>query len=375
MTDEHLRTPLYDLHLKHGAKMVPFAGYEMPVQYPLGVMKEHHHTRQKAGLFDASHMGQVVLRGKSYAQVAEAFENLIPMDVINLKEGRQRYGFLTNTDGGITDDIMFANCGDHVFLVVNAACVDTDLAYLRKNISANIHVKHLKNRSLLALQGPMAESVLAEHYPAICDMAFMDVNTIPLAGAECWVSRSGYTGEDGFEISVSNSHAITLAESLLAHPEVEAAGLGCRDSLRLEAGLCLHGNDINEQTTPLEANLLWAISPDRRADGKRAGNFPGDARILEEMRSPPIQSRVGLRPDGKIPVRPPGALFTETGVESGRVTSGSFGPSVGGPIAMGYVNRAFSAHGTRHHTTVRGKTITLTVVKLPFVAHNYYRRP
>jgi aminomethyltransferase len=371
MTDEHLRTPLYDLHLKQGAKMVPFAGYEMPVQYPMGVMKEHLHTRQKAGLFDVSHMGQVVLRGKSYQQVAVELEALIPMDVINLNEGRQRYGFLTNEDGGIRDDIMFANRGDHIFLVVNAACVEADLAYLREKISPKINVKHIKNRSLLALQGPMAERVLAEHYPAICNMKFMDVETIPLASAECWVSRSGYTGEDGFEISVPETVAVGLAKALIAHKDVELIGLGARDSLRLEAGLCLYGHDIDVTTSPIEASLNWAIQNRRKAQG----GFPGEDQILYDLANGPSQKRVGLQPIGRAPMREGSKLFqTEESVEEiGMITSGGFGPTVGAPVSMGYVSSEFAQPGTTIFGEVRGKRLPVKTAELPFTGPNFKR--
>ncbi|MDG1936958.1 MAG: glycine cleavage system aminomethyltransferase GcvT [Paracoccaceae bacterium] len=371
MTDEHLRTSFYDLHLRQGAKMVHFAGYEMPVQYPLGVMKEHLHTRQKAGLFDVSHMGQLVLRGKSYEQVAAELETLIPMDVINLKEGRQRYGFLTNENGGIRDDIMFANRGDHIFLVVNAACVEADLAYLRKNISPEINVKHLKNRSLLALQGPMAERVLAEHYPAICDMTFMDVETIPLAGSECWVSRSGYTGEDGFEISVPETVAVDLANTLVMHDNVELIGLGARDSLRLEAGLCLYGHDIDVHTSPIEAGLSWAIQHRR----KDHGGFPGADRILRDLANGQSQKRVGLQPVGKAPMREGSELFqTEGSLEKiGMITSGGFGPTVGAPVSMGYVSSEFAQPGTTIFGEVRGKRLPVKTAELPFTGPNFKR--
>jgi aminomethyltransferase len=371
MTDEHLRTSFYDLHLRQGAKMIHFAGYEMPVQYSLGIMKEHLYTRQKAGLFDVSHMGQVVLRGKSYEQVAVELETLIPMDVINLKEGRQRYGFLTNENGGIRDDIMFANRGDHIFLVVNAACVEADLAYLRKNISPEINVKHLKNRSLLALQGPMAERVLAEHYPAICDMKFMDVETIPLAGSECWVSRSGYTGEDGFEISVPDTVAIDLANTLATHDDVELIGLGARDSLRLEAGLCLYGHDIDVHTSPIEAGLSWAIQRRR----KDQGGFPGADRILRDLANGPSQKRVGLQPVGKAPMREGSQLFqTEGSVEKiGMITSGGFGPTVGAPVSMGYVSSEFAQPGTTIFGEVRGKRLPVKTAELPFTGPNFKR--
>jgi aminomethyltransferase len=334
-------------------------------------MKEHLHTRQKAGLFDVSHMGQVVLRGKNYVQVATELETLIPMDVINLKEGRQRYGFLTNDSGGIRDDIMFANRGDHIFLVVNAACVETDVAYLREKISPEINVKHLKNRSLLALQGPMAERVLAEHYPAICNMAFMDVETIPLAGAECWVSRSGYTGEDGFEISVPKTIAIDLAKLLVQHEEVELIGLGARDSLRLEAGLCLYGHDIDVHTSPIEAGLSWAIQRRR----KDQGGFPGADRILRDLAERPPKKRVGLQPVGRAPMREGSKLFhTEDSVEEiGMITSGGFGPTVGAPVSMGYVSSEFAQPNTTIFGEVRGKRLPVKTVKLPFTGPNFKR--
>lgn len=371
MIDEHLRTPFYDLHLKKGAKMVPFGGYDMPVQYPLGVMKEHLHTRQKAGLFDVSHMGQLVLRGKNYEQVAAELEALIPMDVINLKEGRQRYGFLTNENGGIRDDIIFANRGDHIFMVVNAACVGADLAYFREKISPEISVKHLQNRSLLALQGPMAEDVLAEHYPAICNMKFMDLETIPLAGAECWVSRSGYTGEDGFEISTPKTVAVDLANLLVEHEDVELIGLGARDSLRLEAGLCLYGNDIDVRTSPIEAGLEWAIQRRRRDKG----GFPGANRILRDLADGPAKKRVGLQPIGRAPMREGSKLFeTEDSIEEiGMITSGGFGPTVRAPISMGYVSSRFAQPDTMIFGEVRGKRLPVKTAKLPFIGPNFKR--
>ncbi|MAT88013.1 MAG: glycine cleavage system protein T [Aestuariivita sp.] len=371
MTDDHLRTPLYDLHLTHGAKMVPFAGYEMPVQYHLGIMKEHIHTRHKAGLFDVSHMGQVVLRGKNYEQVAKELEALIPMDVINLKVGRQRYGFLTNDTGGIRDDLMFANREDHVFLVVNAACVEADLMYLRKKISPEINVKHLRNRCLLALQGPTAESVLAEHYPAICDMTFMDVKTIPLAGSECWVSRSGYTGEDGFEISVPETVALELAKLLVAHEDVEFIGLGARDSLRLEAGLCLYGHDLDMHTSPIEAGLGWAIQQRRKAEG----GFPGADRIISDFSEGPSKRRVGLQPLGRAPMREGRKLFQteDSNEEIGIITSGGFGPTIGAPVSMGYVSSEFADPDTTIFAEVRGKRLPVKTLKLPFTGPNFKR--
>ena len=371
MTDANLRTPLYDLHVEHGAKIIPFSGYEMPVQYNLGVMKEHIHTRKKAGLFDVSHMGQVMLRGKSYEQAAKELESLIPMDVINLKQGRQKYGFLTNETGGIRDDLIFANRGDHILLVVNAACIETDLLYLREKISPEINVKYLKNRCLLALQGPMAESVLAVHYPAIYDMAFMDVETIPLAGSECWVSRSGYTGEDGFEISVPKTVAVKLARLLVSNEDVEFIGLGARDSLRLEAGLCLYGHDIDMYTSPIEAGLSWAIQKRRKTEG----GFPGVDRILSDLSNGPPIKRVGLQPLGKAPMRGGVKLFqTEKSIEEiGRITSGGFGPTIGAPVSMGYVSSEFSNPDTILFAEIRGKRLPAKTLKLPFTGPNFKR--
>ena len=371
MTNDLVRTPLFELHLKHGAKMVPFAGFEMPVQYSLGVLKEHLHTREKAGLFDVSHMGQVILRAKSYEQVAGEFEKLIPMDVAGLKEGRQRYGFFTNDAGGIEDDIMFANRGDHIFVVVNAACIEQDVAHMRAQLSEDIQVKLLTNRALLALQGPKAEDVLAEHHPAVRDMAFMDVETLPIGGAECWVSRSGYTGEDGFEISVPKAAVVDLANSLLAHDDVEFIGLGARDSLRLEAGLCLYGHDIDQHTSPIEAGLTWAIQSRRRT----GGGFPGAERVQEEIASGPAKRRVGILPEGRAPVREGCAIFaSETATDPvGTITSGGFGPTVSAPVSMGYVQTAYSANDTVLFAEVRGKRLPVKVAKLPFTGPNFKR--
>ena len=282
-----LRTPLHALHEKKGAKMVPFAGYDMPVQYSLGVLKEHLHTRAHAGLFDVSHMGQVVLRGYNYHTVARALETLVPVNILDLPQDRQRYGFFTTPEGGISDDLMLANRGDHIFMVVNAGCKIDDIAYLKRQLEPEITVEEITNRALLALQGPAAEVVLAGHHPMVAGMSFMDVKTVPLAGAECWVSRSGYTGEDGYEISVPVAVAEDLAQALLQHPEVEPIGLGARDSLRLEAGLCLYGHDIDTASSPVEAGLAWAIQKSRRAQGDRAGGFPGAERILNQLQQGP----------------------------------------------------------------------------------------
>ncbi|ASP19830.1 glycine cleavage system aminomethyltransferase T [Antarctobacter heliothermus] len=366
-------TVLNDLHHAQGAKMVGFAGYEMPVQYKLGVLKEHLHTRASAGLFDVSHMGQVILRGPD---VAKALESLVPVDVVGLAEGRQRYALFTNDAGGIEDDLMIANRGDHLFLVVNAACKHADVARMRAALEPQgITVKMLENRALVALQGPAAEDVLAEHCPDVREMKFMDVATLPIAGAECWISRSGYTGEDGFEISVPNAAAMDLAKSLLGDARVEAIGLGARDSLRLEAGLCLYGQDLDTDTTPIAAGLGWAISKARRTDGARAGGFPGDTRILSEMAEGTALKRVGLRPEGRAPLRAGVVLFDaeEGGSEMGTVTSGGFGPSVEGPVSMGYVPRAQASEGTTLWAELRGKRVPVRVAKLPFVPAGFKR--
>ncbi|WP_085792452.1 glycine cleavage system aminomethyltransferase GcvT [Roseivivax jejudonensis] len=369
------RTPLHALHLELGAKMVPFAGYEMPVQYPSGVKTEHLHTRSRAGLFDVSHMGQVVLRDRG-ADPAEALERLVPADIRGLGEGRQRYAVFTNEEGGIEDDLMVANRGDHLFLVVNAACKEADVARLRAALEPQVSVKALDNRALLALQGPAAEAVLADLAPEVRDMRFMDVATVALDGAEAWVSRSGYTGEDGFEISVPEAAAEGLARRLLAHDDVAPIGLGARDSLRLEAGLCLYGHDLDPATSPVEAALSWSIGKARRANGARAGGFPGDARILRELSEAAPRMRVGLKPEGRAPMREGVELFAaeEDGATAvGHITSGGFGPSVEGPVAMGYVPAAMAAPGTRLWGALRGKRLPLEVVRLPFVPPGFKR--
>ncbi len=363
------RTGLYDLHVELGAKMVPFAGYEMPVQYPLGVMKEHLWTREHAGLFDVSHMGQVILRGDN---VAPSFERIVPMSVQGLKEGRQRYGLFTNDEGGIRDDLMFANRGDHLFVVVNAACRDADIAYMRESLDG-IEVEEITDRALIALQGPSAETALQKH-ANVAEMNFMDVTVLPSAFGELWVSRSGYTGEDGFEISVANDQAEAFVRSLLDDSEVEAIGLGARDSLRLEAGLCLYGSDIDTTTTPIEADLKWAIQKVRR-EGDRKGGFPGADRILEEFENGSARLRVGLRPEGRAPMRAHTPLFAaETGGDPiGEVTSGAFGPSIEAPMSMGYVPANLAAEGTTIWGEVRGKRLPAKVVSLPFRPTTYKR--
>ncbi|PRY74435.1 aminomethyltransferase [Marivita geojedonensis] len=369
------RTPLYDLHVSLGAKMVPFAGYEMPVQYGLGVMKEHLHCRAAAGLFDVSHMGQVILRSEDPEVAKAALETLIPQDVLGLAENRQRYGFFTNDAGGIEDDLMFANRGDHLFFVVNAACKDADVARMRAALEPDVTVKLLENRALLALQGPKAEAVLAEHHPMVAEMRFMDVATVPIAGAECWVSRSGYTGEDGYEISVPVASATDLAKALLAHEDVEAIGLGARDSLRLEAGLCLYGHDIDATTSPVEGGLTWGMQKVRRAGGDRAGGFPGADRIMRELTEGVSRKRVGLSPEGRAPMREGTPLFASADGDTqiGTVTSGGFGPTVGAPVAMGYVDAAHAENGTALFGEVRGKRLPVSVAKLPFVAAGFKR--
>ena len=372
MGDALNRTPLYDLHVALGAKMVPFAGYEMPVQYALGVMKEHLHTRAAAGLFDVSHMGQVILRGASYEADALALEALVPVNVAGLGEGRQRYGFFTNDAGGIEDDLMFANRGDHIFVVVNAACKDADIARMKAALEPGVKVEVIENRALIALQGPEAEAALATLNPAVADMKFMDVATHELVGAECWISRSGYTGEDGYEISVPVAQAEALAKALLDHPDVEAIGLGARDSLRLEGGLCLYGHDIGAETSPVEGALTWAIQKIRRRGGAREGGFPGAERILDELENGAARRRVGLLPEGRAPMRAGTEVFAGD-AKVGHVTSGGFGPSLERPISMGYVATEHATTGTALEAEVRGKRLPVIVADLPFRASTYKR--
>jgi len=372
-----LQTPLHDLHIALGARMVPFAGYDMPVQYPAGVLKEHLHTRASAGLFDVSHMGQVLLKPLSgkLEDAALALEGLVPVDILGLKEGRQRYGFFTDANGGILDDLMIANRGDHLFVVVNAACKQADTAHMQAHLSSVCTVELLNDRALLALQGPKAETVLASVNPAVAAMRFMDITDVTLLGAACIVSRSGYSGEDGFEISVPADKAEALAKALLDHPDCEAIGLGARDSLRLEAGLCLYGNDIDTSTSPVEGAIEWGIQKVRRAGGEREGGFPGAARILAELANGPARRRVGLKPEGKAPVRAHAKLFAdaEGSQEIGEVTSGGFGPTVEGPVAMGYLPTSHSAPGTQVFAEVRGKYLAMTVAAMPFITPTYKR--
>lgn len=369
------RTPLYAFHQELGAKMVPFAGYEMPVQYEMGVMKEHLHTRARAGLFDVSHMGQVQVSGPSWEAVALAFEALVPMDVLGLADGRQRYGFFTNDAGGIEDDLMFARGGDDLMVVVNAACKEADLALMRAGLPDEIAITELADRALIALQGPIAGAVVETLDPAAAEMRFMDVRDLTLAGHAVWASRSGYTGEDGFEISVAADEAVPLARRLFNDAEVSAIGLGARDSLRLEAGLCLHGQDISATTDPVSAGLTWGIQKARRPGGARAGGFPGAEVVFEALERGPARRRVGLRPLGRAPMRAGVVLYpSQDSSESlGEVTSGGFGPSVEAPVAMGYVDSTSAAAGTSLWGEVRGKRHAVEVASLPFVAPQFKR--
>ena len=370
------KTALHALHLALGARMVPFAGYDMPVQYPAGVLKEHLQTRSTAGLFDVSHMGQIIIRARSgtYEDAALALETLVPVDILGLKQGRQRYGFFTDDNGGILDDLMIANRGDHLFVIVNAGCKDADLAHLQKHIGDRCEIKML-DRALVALQGPRAEAALSELWPGLAQMKFMDVRDVSLHDVACLVSRSGYSGEDGFEISIPADKAETVVKWLLDHPDVQPIGLGARDSLRLEAGLCLYGNDIDTTTSPVEAGLEWAIQKVRRNGGARAGGFPGAARILAELDHGAPRRRVGLKPEGKAPVRGHAKLYAdaEGKTEIGEVTSGGFGPSADGPVAMGYVPSTNASPGTQIFAEVRGKFLPLNVTALPFVTPTYKR--
>lgn len=365
-----LRTPLYDLHVSLGARMVPFAGYAMPVQYPSGIIKEHTHTRTQAGLFDVSHMGQVRLTGPD---AAAALETLVPVDIIDLPAGTQRYALFTNESGGVMDDLMVANAGDSLFVVVNAACKEQDIAHMQKHLAGRCKIEVLEDRALLALQGPAAGAVMARLAPETAKMIFMATATVTLAGAQCYISRSGYTGEDGFEISVPADKAEALARELLSHPEVAAIGLGARDSLRLEAGLCLYGHDLDVNTSPVESSLLWALSKPRRADGARPGGYPGADVVLVHVAGGVARKRVGLRPNTRVPVREGTELVDASGRKVGIVTSGGFGPTLEAPVAMGYVDTALAKPGTALSAMVRGKPVPVEVASTPFVPQRYFR--
>ena len=371
------RTPLHALHVARGGKMVPFAGYEMPVQYAAGVLREHLHTRQSAGLFDVSHMGQIALSPKSgrIEDAALALERLVPQDIVAVAPGRQRYAQFTNDAGGMLDDLMVANFGSHLFLVVNAACKAEDEAHLRANLSDTCIIEVLADRALIALQGPKAESVLAKFCADAPAMRFMDAGRRRVDGIDCFVSRSGYTGEDGFEISIPAEQAERLAGALLGNSDVLPVGLGARDSLRLEAGLCLYGHDIDTSTTPVEGALEWSIQKSRRHGGARAGGFPGADLILAQLTSGAPRRRVGLRPEGRAPVREGASLFPdETSSDRiGTVTSGGFGPSLNAPVAMGYLPSAQAAAGGTVFAELRGQRLPLLTAPMPFVPNTYKR--
>jgi aminomethyltransferase len=372
-----LKTPLHALHLKCGGKMVPFAGYDMPVQYAAGVLKEHLHTRANAGLFDVSHMGQIALRPISgkVEDAALALEQLVPQDILAVAPSRQRYAQFTNAAGGLLDDLMVANFGDHLFLVVNAACKTEDEAHLRKHLSDVCAIDVLADRALIALQGPKAAAVLAKFCPEAPAMKFMDAGPHKVDGIACFVSRSGYTGEDGFEISIPAAQAEALVTKLLGDADVLPIGLGARDSLRLEAGLCLYGHDIDTSTSPIEAALEWSVQKSRRTGGARAGGFPGADAILSQFDKGAARRRVGLRPEGRAPVREGAPLFADaTAAEQiGTVTSGGFGPSLNAPLAMGYLPTAQAANGGTVFAEVRGQRLPLRVSPMPFVPHSYKR--
>jgi aminomethyltransferase len=371
------RTPLYALHLELGGKMVPFAGYDMPVQYASGVLREHLHTRASAGLFDVTHMGQIALHPKSgkVEDAALALERLVPQDILAVAPGRQRYAQFTNGAGGILDDLMVANFGSHLFLVVNAACKAEDEAHLRAHLSDVCVIEPLPDRALIALQGPKAESVLAKFCAAAPAMRFMDSGPHSVDGIDCFVSRSGYTGEDGFEISVPAEHAEALAKTLLANSDVLPIGLGARDSLRLEAGLCLYGHDIDASTTPVEGALQWSIQKSRRSGGARAGGFPGADKILAQLDNGAPRRRVGLKPEGRAPVREGAPLFADatSSEQIGGVTSGGFGPSINAPVAMGYLPSPLAEVGGVVFAQLRGQRLPLRVTAMPFVPNTYKR--
>jgi aminomethyltransferase len=370
MSADLLKTPLHALHLELGARMVPFGGYDMPVQYPSGILAEHRHTRAAAGLFDVSHMGQIRLVGP---QAAAALETLVPMDVVDLPVGKQRYALFTNEQGGILDDLMITRREEDLFLVVNASCKAQDLAHLQAHIGSRCEVQALPERALLALQGPQAVVALSRLAPGVAGLTFMTGHGFRLEGADCFLTRSGYTGEDGFEISVPAAQAEGLARALLAQPEVQPVGLGARDTLRLEAGLCLYGHDIDTRTTPVEAGLSWALQKVRRAAGARAGGYPGSAVIEAQWLDGPPRKRVGLVSAERIPVREGAALTTADGTAVGTVTSGSLGPTVLHPVALAYVSASHAALGTPLLAQVRGKQIPMQVSALPFAPHRYHR--
>ncbi len=369
---DSLQTPLYDLHLEHGARMVDFAGYAMPVQYQDGIIKEHLHTRANAGLFDVSHMGQLIISGTG---VTQALEQLIPIELESLKDNHQRYGLLLSEHGTILDDLIVTRkTADSFFVVVNAACKENDIEHLRQHLPDVIKIEYLQDQALLALQGPQAHTVLQDQLEDLESLTFMQGRECTVFGLPCYVTRSGYTGEDGFEISVTAEHAAELAKHLLAHPEVKPVGLGARDSLRLEAGLCLYGHDMDTSKTPIEAGLLWSISKSRRPDNNKAGGYPGADIIAGQIESGVDSKRVGLLIEGRAPARE-GAEVIDPASDKviGVITSGSFSPCLEQPIAMGYIDQSFAKAGTVVEIAVRKKKIPAVIHQLPFVKQTYYR--
>jgi aminomethyltransferase len=367
------RTPLYDLHVKLGARIVPFAGYEMPVQYPTGILTEHNWTRGSAGLFDVSHMGQAFVTGPDHETTAKALEKLVPGDVTGLAPGRIRYTQITNAQGGIIDDLMITRSladDGRLGIVVNASRKDVDYAWLKEHLPKGVVLEPAPDRALVALQGPKSAAVMARHCRKAAELAFMTAAPAKFDGMVCHIARSGYTGEDGFEISIAARNVVTLAETLLADPDVKPIGLGARDSLRLEAGLCLYGHDIDEQTSPVEADLVWSIGKKRRSEG----GFMGAERIVREIAQGPKRKRVGIRPEGRAPAREGSVIINEQGRAIGIVTSGGFGPTVNGPVAMGYAESAYAGVGTRIKLVVRDKPMPALVAALPFTPHNYKRQ-
>ena len=365
------RTPFYNLHVKLGARIVPFAGYEMPVQYPTGILTEHNWTRASAGLFDVSHMGQAYLTGPDHETIAKALEKLVPGDIAGLAPQRIRYTQITNPQGGIIDDLMVTRTAEdgRLYVVVNASRKDVDYAWLREHLPKGVKLEPIEDHALVALQGPKAAAVMARHCPKASALAFMTATRDKFDGIACHVARSGYTGEDGFEISVATKDALALAETLLADLDVKPIGLGARDSLRLEAGLCLYGHDIDEQTSPVEADLVWSIGKRRRSEG----GFTGAERITREIRDGVKRKRAGIRPEGRAPAREGSVVINDQGRAIGLVTSGGFGPTVNGPVAMGYVETAYAAPGTKVSLVVRDKPMPAQVSALPFTPHNYKR--
>ncbi len=370
-------TPLHALHLRLGARMVPFAGYDMPVQYPAGIIKEHQHTRTAAGLFDVSHMGLIELRPRSgrFEDAARALETLMPADIVGLAPGRQRYALITNEAGGIVDDLIVSNQGDHLLLIVNASRKEADESHLVTRLAASCEIATLRDRAIVALQGPQAEEALAAFAPSVRALRFMDTRPVELIGERSIVARSGYTGEDGFEIVIPARAAEAFCTGLLEHAAVAPAGLGARDSLRLEAGFCLYGADLDGSTTPVEAALDWSIAKVRRAGGARAGGFPGADTILRQLREGAPRFRVGLKPEGRAPVRAGALLYGgATGGKSiGTVTSGGFGPTIGAPVAMGYVAAAHAREGDTVFADVRGKRLPVEIAGLHFVPAHFKR--